>query len=547
MNSSESRLANHRFLGWADRHLVGVLAGLGILSFGIWNTGVPFGDEGVHIQEAIGLYESGEYSSNTYFAFYVLIFRWITEDPVNAHLLFRFLSALFSTLGLYYVLRGFPNLNRLAITLASLWWATTHLCTPYIQSGNSNLFALALVLPGLGLLVRKVSLPRLIVFVTLCLLASHVRSEYLAPLILITSYGLYLLVRKKKQEKQTGTSWLSKSTVMACLALLATGVYLQTAKNMAADRSSDQYLLQGLGQCWGNYYRKKHPEQVFDPYTEYQPVLNRVFGNPTGFFDAITNNPREAFTYFLINGASNMTQVVPGMLETPSRLKFYLLFAILAGCLIVKLLKSWPQLKGSGRWHFLYEELGWSQPVNFLVLLTTASSVAIILLIPDRRYWISCAPLVYYGVALIFTWSLASLQDSPWRRPALAGLILLICFPLLWLKPGNQRLINAMRQAGQHYLPQPVVAGNFALPYVTFAFQGKAKAINLSHGISWDNLSNQKYDIFIADGLSATTFWQQQKDELDSFIQNPDQYGFWQLSLEKSNGSLVFFRHVSNH
>ena len=68
------------------------------ITFGIWNTGVPLGDEAGYLSEGLKLVETGGNSANLYHLGYCIIFRFITPDLIKAHYLSRFLNSFISVI-----------------------------------------------------------------------------------------------------------------------------------------------------------------------------------------------------------------------------------------------------------------------------------------------------------------------------------------------------------------------------------------------------------------------------------------------------------------
>ena len=132
------------------------MAAFAAANIGIWNAGVPIGDEGIHVLAAMRILE-GAPSYNPYHLAYAALLGSVAPDPINAHIVLRIVAALGSMLGLYAVLRAFA-LRPWACALASLAWGVSSLAMPSIQGGNNSIICLALTLPALGWLLHRPSL-----------------------------------------------------------------------------------------------------------------------------------------------------------------------------------------------------------------------------------------------------------------------------------------------------------------------------------------------------------------------------------------------------
>ena len=192
------------------------------------------------------------------------------------------------------------------------------------------------------------------------------------------------------------------------------------------------------------------------------------------------------------------------------------------------------------------------EKLNLLILLAfaSASSAAIILLIPDPRYWIACAPLVYlwfaWAIDNFFTIKLAQRN----KKYIFVGILLVLNIPHLLVgnpkKSSNQPMIYAIREAAKTLpepVPQrPVIAGNFVSPVASFAFRGEAVAINTYNGLSVEDLKNRKYDIFVATELENTSLWHKELDFLNSFLADPEKFGYSRLKDSQGNLYDIYIR-----
>jgi hypothetical protein len=522
------------------RHTVCVLAAVMFAHVMLGNAGIPLGDEGVHILQGLRI-RSGEISSfNPFYLGYALLLSVVTDDPVLAHLIMRFLVSLGSTSGLYLVLRSIRGLTPLAATLATLAWIGSALCTPHTQLANNSLLCLTLVLPPLALLLRHPSWTAVGLFALASLWTSNIRPEYLAALILVPAGGAWLIrIQAREHGLTPGKPRLTLGTGVLTAALTASAAATML-KPSEAGTSLQTYLLQGLGQCYAVFYRRIHPEEAFNPMTEYQGLLDRVFGNPKTFAEAVANNPGEATRYFIANGTNNLQKLVRELLRGRKGVASTLiLVVVLAGTLI-----------GSFRWMRarmtptlpLPGEPMLSAQAALLLLLACTSLVSIVLLIPDPRYWASWVPLVYLWLAWSFRQITGAIEGTRWELLILAFAVLLFDRSEFPGKTSNQALIEAVRQSAAGLPHTPVIAGNFVVGLSTYALLGRATQINTYNGLNAEDLRNGRYDIFVADGLEGTELWARNREFFDAFVKSPDAFGYRTLAAGMESGSLAFAR-----
>jgi len=298
-----------------------VLLGVLLANFGVWRAGIPFEDESSHINDGFRVLR-GEHSTNLYSLLYGALLGTVAPDPMDAHVIMRLVASVGSTLGLFYVLRAFRGLRSTAVVVASLVWACSALCTPPTQNGNICVFSLALILPALGYVLRKTSTLSLLTLALATFWTAQIRPEYLAPMILISVGGAIYLWRKRRHASTGGMPsngggrW---KTVLVAAALVAS-LPVVSAFRSPTKTKFDAYLLLGLGQCYAVYYSERHPEEHFTAMTEYEPLLNRVFGNPHSFTEAVANNPRELARYLVTNGFHNLLKVPRALLSNRNKL-----------------------------------------------------------------------------------------------------------------------------------------------------------------------------------------------------------------------------------
>lgn len=536
-----------------ERHYFAlVLLGTVVASVGVWNAGIPLSDEGVHVLEGMKILE-GISSTNPYYLVYAGLFAWITPDPLVAHLILRFLVTTCSTVGLYFVLRSFRCVSPLATTLSCIIWAAAPLNNPYTQGGNINVFAICLVLPGLAYLLRTLSLRGLLVFLLGTFWAANVRPEYFAPFLLVPAGATIYFVFRQRLGVTDNVNLIGKQwgiTAALSVALVASALVVAFPKTDdsvprtgPSSLTFSDYLLMGLGQCYAVYYKDRHPDEQFEPMTEYKDILDKVFSKPRTFTEALRNNPSEAGHYFLQNGARNLARILRGELlvsnsrfgqRWPSEI-VRLLVLLGAGIGIWMIARSRPRV--------LIGSLARDEFVRILVLLllASASSVSILLLIPNARYWITWVPLAY----LVLAWAVDHIIDfcraRHWEIFLLFAAIASFDFPVFVGMQSNQGMIYTVKESLSDLGREPVIAGLFVYPLATFAFNGKARQVNAYDKLSPDGLRDHRYDLFIADGLESTAIWNRDKLFFEAFVRSPESYGY-RLLPSMPSGTRIYVR-----
>ena len=296
----------------------------------------------------------------------------------------RAVASVASTLGLFWVLRAFRSLRWTAIVISCLVWSCSSLCTPPTQNGNVCPFSLALILPALGCVLRRPNTLNLIVFAIAAFWISQIRPEYLAPLIALP-------IRRNRPPTCSGVgdsgrgepeddNWQETMGNRRPMGALVVSISLASHFRAPIKLQFNDYLLLGLGQCYAQFYHERHPDELFGPMTEYQPLLDRVFGHPKSFTEAAANNPRDIGRYMAINGALNFSRIPRAMLS--NRNKVYngiiLILLFLGGGLGIRAALSRrrdgvpfrAQVSTDNTWRVLLK----------LVLFASASSCAIVLL-----------------------------------------------------------------------------------------------------------------------------------------------------------------------
>jgi hypothetical protein len=461
-----------------------------IICIGIRDAGIPIGDEGVHILRALAVGWHPRTWASPFHDAYALLLLFI-PDPIIAHLFLRFVLAEVTLLVLWRLLLS-AGLSLRASTTAAILWLGCGLGNVPIQVGNLNLFTFAIAASGVSLLLKDPTPRRKGICFALLMLASASRAEYLAPaavLVLIECAKYLIRINNWKR-------W----------AILAVGMAIAAALVIRVDFGFlDRYLLLGLGQCYAVFIRRQNPEMVFDPMTEFSPLLDSVFGNPHGFFEAAWHNPGELFRYLALNGLRNGAMIGPALLNPKRAVTLSSInaegIASLMGVWTALAIGAWLAIGRTGGFRDLKGKVG------TLSLLASAPSVSILLLIPEPRYWIGVVPLLYACVA-VATEALWSLKlPSRLRKLAVLAACIWLISPMPWSRNSNQADIHAARDA---LAPRshPVIGAIFPEPWVAFATRGAAEGRDfekLSHNPDW---SLEGMDLVVVDdSLRGSKIW----------------------------------------
>mgnify|MGYP000035333963 FL=1 len=538
---------------WPVSVLLGVLVLLVcFMSWGVWGTSVPVGDEGVHIEMAARHLAEGRLSVNPYYLAYMLVFRFLTPDPLTAHTICRFLTSLFSVMCMALFLRSFRCLKSdWSILFVCAFWACCRLTIPYVQFGNVNVFALNIIFPSLILVVRKNSVPRSLFFLTACLWASQCRLEYWAPFALYTLYLACLLVAHWRNRFSGSEKWSTISAWTMLAVLIASFSTVIGGRDRSVD--FDRYLLLGLNQCYTSLYSKFHPELRISTMVEYSELTDEVFGHPEGFSDSLKHNPKEVVKYLVLNGAINSVILVPGLLRHRSLFIpavygkrgeiaqiscFLLLFCLGAFVRLRTLPKGW--LDRSRR-----PETVFGPTPMVLLCLGAAASVSLLLHIPDPRYWMSCIPVLFLWIA----WSMDGLFS--WltcrRAEAVVSILSALWFmhPIFPGKPSNQELMRRMRALDPVGGPA-VIAGLHPLAYGTYPFTTDYEAVTVKE-LSVAQLEAGRYDFVVVDSyLRGSSFWAREATTMDRFERDPAAFDYQEVGRTLDKYATTVYVHRRN-
>ncbi len=517
-----------------------ILSAVCLISVGLWQASVPLGDEAGYIQRALADMAARRIPADPYRLWYMFLLNVVSADPLHCHLITRFVTSLIASLLMFFVLGTIgAECRPEARLLTCLFWICCRLNVPQTQFGNINLFALSIVMPALILYLRRNTVNTSLFLILSLFWAAQSRMEYYAPLVLIILFSLFICLGKAKQ----GRTQEQRPERRAARLLPTIGLSLLLVASVAAvagagdRRSMDKYLLLGLSQCYTSLQAKLNPDMKISTMVEFSRIVDDVFGNPDGFLDAVRHNPTEVAKYLLLNGSINSVILVPGLLRhrclfMPPRFGkkgeivqiIVVLLAVAAGAFL--------RLRGRfGTGNCLRDLRAWSvrmlhnHQAMALLILCSAASVSLLLHIPDPRYWITCAPLLLFGVC----WSISGLfRPLPPRRAVavVAVLGLWFTFPLFLGHAGNQDVLRAMRRAPGARSSVPQIAGLYPLAYGTYAFGLRYRAVTVGD-VDVDRIRTAGYDFVVIDSyLRNSAFWQEHGEFMPQFEAHPEQWGY---------------------
>lgn len=521
------------------------------------------GDDAGFISEALNYNQEGLYPANLYKLTYCFILKYITNDPIIAHYLFRYVNSFVSVLLIFFLLKSFKFLkNDLVIILCCIFWGINNVNMPYVQFGNINIFSLNLVLPALILIIRQLTLTRVLFLLVSFWLAACVRIEYLAPLILFSIYFLVFFIKERVRNKQLSAIRKTHYLIWGGLIVLFLIPFFLTR---SGGLSADRYLRLGLNQCYTCLYVKMNPNEKIDPMLEYSSITDDLFGKSDSFVSALIFNPAEVLKYLMLNGAVNLVLLVPTLLQHHGILipdkygntgEIIEITAIILLCVmgtfiavrnrninIRSSIKSVLQ-KLNGRAKevissvllFIFDPK--RKHILFLLFLAMSSSVAVLLLIPHSRYWVSCIPLLLVWVS----WSISQLFEKMNHK---AQVIVFIIFSLLMSKPiflgieGNRPIIEKMRSHLGDSANFPLIVGHEAIAVYAFGNKSVSKPLD---SLTPELFTERGFDFLVIDGYKKKSlFWTQNQAFLNSFEQTPEKYGYFYLEGNAQSNQLKVF------
>jgi len=520
------------------QYLLVLVLGLLLMQTGIWDSNLPLGDEAGYISDAMLLAQSGNTSLNLYHLFYVFLLKNVGSDPIHAHIICRFISSTLSTIFMFIFLSSVPivSLNRNAVLITTAFWAACKLNIPDAQFGNINLFTLNLIFPAIILLMRKLTLNRLLFLVISLLWASQIRMEYYIPLALTLIYICYYTIARMRSESlgQAPKFSNASTTLMLMIAILSvTAITMKPQKSFA---EMDRHLLLGLEQCYTSLYSKLNPGKKISTMVEYKSITDEVFKKPTGFFDACRKNPLEVAKYLTVNGSINSALLIPALIRhrsiiVPERFGkkgeaiqiLIVLSLVSAGLSIGFRNKKIP---------FNPKRLTSNYRFIILFILCSGAIISILLHIPDARYWISCIPLLFCGISCGIGCIVDKIQPPRIQYAVSLAMVAVFMHPMFLRISSNQEIIIKMRE-WPNKSQNPSIAGLFPTAIGTFAFGLDSKIVSVNE-FKVENILNHSYDFVTIDSyFRNSAFYSQHREMLSNFEVNPEKYGYSSLGISK--------------
>jgi hypothetical protein len=449
----------------------------------------------------------------------------------------KYLSSLLATVALYLALSGFSRVLRPgAIVLACFVWIASSLHAPFRPSTSLSMFTFAIMLFGIDCILLCRRRQGVFGFCLFGALAASLRPEYFLPLafMILIWLGGALRTGCGKITSRFGWPLYGVYGGAACFALA--GGALLCAHPPAALREKakalDHYALFAFGQCYAEFYRGEHPQEVFSSMTEYRGLIDKTFHHPTSFVAAVSNNTFEAMRYFTLNAGLNLVRDLPHALlgrfreETaaPHRGVLYWMMRVLLLCGALAGVARWRRAGWKGRRADGQNSL--RRRFFLLGLLLIPSAVALVLVIGTPRYYLGCVPLFYLGVAYCAD-SLLGLLKDPDYEPLLVGLaFIFLCAPN-FLMPRPNYEFDAVRLVASRVKQFPVVAALWAEPDTVIALYGKARPLNISDGIHRADIENKEVDILLVnEGFRKTKTWTDDREFFVNFERRPEGCGF---------------------
>lgn len=536
---------------WVSHHplLILVIAHT-VFCLGIWNAREGYAEEHTPLIAAFRSIKPLRWNGSLYVDCLVVLLKWLSPDALVALSLVKYISSAVATIALFLVLRACSGLLRVSAILSACFiWIASSLNAPFYQSSSLSLFVFGAMMLGVAAIMRKGSPLRISAFYIFAGLAAAMRPEYYWLVLLLTLFwGTRLVVLAAGNLRRAcGVRPLWTFSLTLALALIGADIFATHPPSVLVKKAArlDRYALLGLGQCYADFYQHRHPAEDFSPMTDYKLVFDRVFRHPTGFCEAIENNPGEALRYFAWNGANNLRNL-PGIFLARLRdqgqrhrgaqywlLRAALLAAFLAG--------SWRLWRARPLWPNLWGDASLRRKWLLILALASTSWVAIFLLVGTPRYYLPWVPAFYLAVAFGFD-SLFAVLDAVWLEGLLVLVACVLCCRPNFLAPRPNFEIDALRQIATLVRPHPVIAGWWTDPDVTIGFRGDATAVNSKDGIPHEDIADGRIDILIADAnLRSSRTWIEQEGFFRNFERNPAQWGF--IKMRGLPASIVVYYH----
>jgi len=530
-----------------------VVLGHCLFSLGLWKAEIGFGEDTVPIRTALTSVKEHTLNSNAYIDLYALILGTVAPDPMQAAVVMRFLVSLFTAISLYLVLSRFSDRLKIeAILFATFVWIACRLNAPLVVFTNVNGFSFAIMLLGIYALFSPRRGWGLAGFVFFSGLAISLRPEWIAPFGLIALFlvgnGLWSWLRRSQ-----GVERRNKVIALAVCLVVGLGVLMAlTSRLQAAARKGDEYLLLGLGQCYASFLKAEHPEQKFDAMTEFQGVLDRTFGHPKTMMEAVHHNPQEFFRYLRGNTTQNLRRIPEELLSThaghnasllarPHSLLLYLVLFGGGACAVVNFLQRRKSPAPAGKETAL--RLSVAKRAIVLLLFSSASSVAVVLLVGSPRYWISIVPLVYLVMAFCGDGLLRRIDRPIVDYALVLAAFACFCWPNFLHLKGENVEVRAMRTVAPRVRPHPVIGALWGDPLAVYGFRGEAVAVSAWDGIKAEDIAAGHIDILLINrGFRDSRTYATQQAFFESFEKDPTQFGFQKLDGIEMGPRVVYYR-----
>jgi hypothetical protein len=526
--------------------------------YGVWNADIPLNDEAGYIDGSFRLYEDAKLSSNLYFDAYIVVFRYITKDPIIAHYYVRFITSLLSVIGLYLLLSSLNWVSPLGAYSMALLWNLNLLNTPLIHDGNVCLFAFALACFAGYFWIANVGKSARLFSLVILLIVIGIRPEYALLLFLLGFQGA---ARWLKQLRNEG--WSKKRKLQLTMALgvvlIPIGMFAVSvhARNYVSNLFSylDGYLFLGLQQCYTYFSVTRDAGLHLEPMTEFDSVMNKKFPGASGFLVAVLINPGEVAQYFFFNCISNLLHLYY-LLPTHS----VLLPTTLAGngsagliakketlgysVLWIEQLVIFSCIAFGGIWLLTRRILDINKrririddKAIFILSMAAVSLTALFLLYPTPRYWITMIPLLFWGPAALTSKYCISVNYR-------SMIILSFAMSFVFVNPVFTSSLNssinkdkdialALRDTISTLEKTPIKAlGVFPDILLPFVIPGRWESTNnmdiRSKGSSYEALVKSKeYDLVIIDGwLMKTQQYKREQDFFVNMLKNPEEYDY---------------------
>jgi len=539
-------------------------------NYGLWNTDIPLSDEASYIRKAFNLYTSGDISTCLFYDIYIVLFRYITDDPIIAHYCVRFIASLSSVIGLFLLLSSIKGVNVYGAFIMALLWNITLLNTPLVQHNNIHLFTFALAcfagffwLVNLGKSAKIFSIVLLVIVI-------FIRLEYVLLLFLLGAQRTTLWLNELKHK-----GWRKQRRLQLSFAagvIVISGVAYCVAHNANRLFSYiDRYLSMILWQCYTAFVVARGGIQI-DPMTEFSTVMNKQFPGASDVFEALLINPIEVVRYCVLNGISNVSHIyyilaqhsilLPNGLETyglyPMRQLIgyqvvwfeQVIFVLWIGFgtmwLIIRRLQS-----GN------LQRMWFNDYVVFIVSLAAVSITPLMLLVPEPRYWIMVIPLFFWGPAALIS-KYSEIHSNKVMLTLSIMMSLFVVSPICTLSINSsvyrdKDLVMDLRDRLSTFDNNNVKGlGYYPTPLLVFAIPGRSKVSmnpNEFKGSSYESLvKTNEYDLIIVDeNLKMTQQYKLEKPFFETLLQHPDTFGYELILKSKGRSGPIWIFLRSRH